>query len=46
MQDEGLYVAIQYIIYQKQISRNKGAKKKATTKKKKKIKKKVTLKAS
>ena len=35
MQDEGLYVAIQYIIYQKQISRNKGAKKKATTKKKK-----------
>ena len=47
MQDEGLYVAIQYIIYQKQISRNKGAKKKATTKKKKKkIKNKVTLKAS
>ena len=45
MQDEGLYVAIQYIIYQKQISRNKGAKKKATTKKKK-IKNKVTLKAS
>ena len=38
MQDEGLYVAIQYIIYQKQISRNKGAKKKATTKKKKKTK--------
>ena len=43
VQHEGLYVAIQYIIHQKQISRNKVAKKRTNAKKKK---NKVTLKAS
>lgn len=43
VQHEGLYVAIQYIIHQKQISRNKVAKKRTNAKKKT---NKVTLKAS
>ena len=36
VQHEGLYVAIQYIIHQKQISRNKVAKRRTNAKKKKK----------